>query len=71
MAALQTRLPQVQLLSAVGNLGAVSAWGVLLQGAEHPSPATFVVDREGVVRWRYALNAAGDWPTIAQLSGAL
>jgi hypothetical protein len=71
MAALQTRMPKLQLLSAVRDLATVAAWGVLLPGAEHPSPATFVVDRTGAVRWRYLLHASGDWPTVAQLVKAL
>lgn len=49
----------------------ISAWGVLMPGAEHPSPAMFVVDRDGTVRWRYTLQASGDWPKYAQLASVL
>jgi hypothetical protein len=69
MAALQTKLPRVRLLSA--KLPAVAAWGALLPGAEQPSPMTFIVGRDGVIRWRHLLQPAGDWPTLAQLTAAL
>ena len=71
MAALQTKLPQIRLLSAVQALPAMTAWGVLMPGAEHPSPATFVVDRAGLVRWRYGLQSTGDWPPVTRILQAL
>jgi hypothetical protein len=69
MAALQTKLPRVRLLSA--KLPAVAAWGALLPGAEQPTPMTFIVGHDGVIRWRYLLQPAGDWPGFAQLAAAL
>ena len=71
MAALQTKFPRVRLLSAVRALPAMTAWGVLMPGAEHPSPATFVVDRAGFVRWRYGLQSTGDWPAVTGIIQAL
>lgn len=63
MAALQTKLAGVTLLTADRRLPSLTAWGVLETGDEHPIPATFVVGRDGVVRWRHVLNPGGDWPT--------
>jgi hypothetical protein len=71
MAALQTKLPRLQLLSAIREPSAMASWGVLMPGAEHPSPATFVVDRAGFVRWRYSLQSTGDWPQLTALTHAL
>jgi peroxiredoxin len=70
MAALQTKLPQITLLSDP-KLGGLTAWGVLAPGEEHPIPATFVVDKSGVVRWRYIYQPRGDWPTLAEVTAAL
>jgi hypothetical protein len=74
MAALQTRLPRLTLLSDA-KLAGLTAWGVLYPGDEHPIPATFVVAadgprREWIVRWRYLYQPAGDWPTYADLDAA-
>ncbi len=69
MAALQTRLPAIQLVSDP-TLDGLRAWGTLIRGAEHPSPATFVVT-DGKVTWRRLLEAGGDWPTYADLTRAL
>jgi hypothetical protein len=70
MAALQTKLPRLTLLSDPGLAG-LAAWGVLFPGDEHPIPATFIVDAGGTVRWRYFYNASGDWPPYADLAAAL
>lgn len=69
MASLQTRLPAIALVSDPALAG-LRAWGVLVKGAEHPSPATFVVEG-GKVTYRRLLEANGDWPTYAELSRAL
>ena len=69
MAALQTTLPAIRLVSDPG-LDGVRAWGTLIPGAEHPSPATFVVT-DGKVTYRRLLEVNGDWPTYAELARAL
>jgi len=69
MAALQTTLPAITLVSDP-TLAGLRAWGVLLRGAEHPSPATFVVT-DGKITFRRLLEAGGDWPTYAELAPAL
>ncbi len=68
MAALQTTLPALGLVSA--SLAGLQAWGVLVRGAEHPSPATFVVT-DGKITYRRLLEAGGDWPSYSELSRAL
>ena len=70
MAPLQTKVPGLVLLTDP-KLAALQAWGVLQRGAEHPSPVTFVIDRDGIVRWRHLLDVRGDWPTYAELLAAL
>ena len=70
MAATQTRLPKI-LLATDLTLAAFKAWGVLLPEAEHPSPATFVVNRDGTVKWRRLLEPEGDWPTYAEVLRAI
>lgn len=69
MAALQTTLPAITLVSDP-TLAGLQAWGVLIRGAEHPSPATFVVTN-GKITYRRLLEAGGDWPSYAELSRAL
>jgi peroxiredoxin len=69
MAALQTRLPRLTLLSDA-KLAGLTAWGVLYPGDEHPIPATFVVTADGTVRWRYLYQPAGDWPKFGDLDAA-
>lgn len=69
MAALQTTLPAITLVSDPALAG-LHAWGVLLRGAEHPSPATFVVT-DGKITYRRLLEAGGDWPSYAELAPAL
>ena len=51
----------------VGN-----AWGLKVAGAEHPSPGTFVVAKDGTVTWRRLEEAGkGDWPTWAEVAAQL
>jgi len=69
MAALQTTLPALRLVSDL-RLDGLRAWGTLIPGAEHPSPATFVVV-DGKVTYRRLLEATGDWPAYAELARAL
>ena len=69
MAALQTKLPAITLVSDP-VLDGVRAWGTLIPDAEHPSPATFIVS-DGKVTWRRLLEASRDWPTYAELARAL
>jgi len=70
MAALQTKLPGLMLLTDP-KLASLNAWGVLQREAEHPTPVTYVVGRDGIVKWRHLLDARGDWPTYAELEGAI
>ncbi len=70
MAPLQTKVPGI-LLMTDPKLAALQAWGVLQREAEHPSPVTFVIGRDGIVRWRHLLDVRGDWPTYAELRAAL
>jgi hypothetical protein len=70
MAALQTSLPAIRLMTDVRLVG-LRAWGVLTRGAEHPSPATFVVGTDGVVIFRRLLEAEGDWPSYGELLRSL
>jgi hypothetical protein len=69
MAALQTRLPRIALLTDPG-LVTSAAWGVRVPGAESPSPMTFIV-RDGRIRWRRLATAQRDWPTYPELLVAL
>ncbi len=69
MAALQTKLPAIKLVSDPTLVG-LRAWGVLVHEAEHPSPATFVVT-DGNITYRRLLEANGDWPSYGELSRAL
>ena len=70
MASLQTKLPAITLLSDP-KLAALAAWGVVFPNDEHPIPATFVVGRDGVVRWRYFYQRGGDWPPYRVLATEL
>ena len=69
-AALQARFPRLLLLTDP-DVSAATAWGVHVAGADNPSPGTFVVGRDGVVRWRRLEDERGDWPTYAELAAAL
>ena len=70
MAELQPKLPTITLLTDVKLAGSV-AWGLVAAGAEEPEPGTFVIDREGVVRYRKLGDEKGDWPTYAEVAAAL
>lgn len=70
MAPLQAKLAKITLLADL-DLSATTAWGLREPGAEHPSPGTFVVGRDGLVQWRRLAEKSGDWPTYAELAGAL
>ena len=69
MAALQTKLPRITLVSDT-TLVASKAWGLLLAGGEHPNPGTFVV-AGGTITYRRLEDRRGDWPTYAELAAAL
>ena len=69
MAALQTKLPRITLVSDT-TLAASKAWGLLLAGGEHPNPGTFVV-AGGTNTYRRLEDRRGDWPTYAELAAAL
>jgi peroxiredoxin len=69
-AALQAKVPRLLLLTDP-TVAAAQAWGVRLPDADSPSPGTFVVGRDGIVRWRRLEDARGDWPTYAELAAAL
>lgn len=70
MAETQKGLPGLTLLTDQG-MAASKAWGLATKGAEQPSPGTFVIEREGTVRYRKLEDAAGDWPTYDQLASVL
>ena len=70
MAALQSKLPGITLLTDP-QLTAATAWGAHTPGAEIPSPATFVVGRDGVVQWRHLGDERSDWPAYAEVAAAL
>ncbi len=67
---LQQTLPGVILLTDL-KLESAAAWGLREPGAEQPSPATFVVDSTGAIRWRKLGDSRGDWPTYAELAAKL
>lgn len=69
MAALQTKLPQVTLLTDLDQKAAI-AWGVHYPGADDPTPSTFVV-RDGLIRYQRIEQRGGDWPTYPELAAAL
>lgn len=70
MAALQVKVPSL-LLVTDPKLGALKQWGTLWGGAEHPSPVTYVIGKDGIVKWRHLLDVRGDWPTYAELAAVL
>lgn len=67
---LQPKLPTVTLLTDDKLAGSI-AWGLVPAGAEDPAPATYVIDRQGVVRYRKLGDAKGDWPPYADVAAAL
>jgi len=70
VASLAPDLPGVTLLTDLGVV-ASTAWGLAVPDGEVPSPATFVIDRGGTIRWRKLGDAKGDWPTYPQLAAGL
>jgi len=70
MAALQTKVAGITLL-ADPALTTIRMWGALLPGAEHPSPVTFVVNKDRQIRYRHPLDVDGDWPRYSDLAAAL
>jgi peroxiredoxin len=70
MNGLQPRIPEVVLLTDL-KLTASTAWGLVTPRAEEPEPATFIIDREGVIRYRKLGDAKGDWPTYDDVARAL
>lgn len=70
MAALQTKLPRLTLLTDLELRGA-AAWGSHFPGSESPTPSTFIVGGDGVVRYRRFYAKGGDWPTYRELAAAL
>ena len=67
---LQAQLAKIPLFTDL-DLSATTAWGLHEPGAEHPSPGTFVVSRDGNVQWRRLEDKNGDWPTYPELAAAL
>ena len=67
---LQAQLAKIPLFTDL-DLSATTAWGLREPGAEHPSPGTFVVSRDGNVQWRRLEDKNGDWPTYPELAAAL
>lgn len=70
MVTLQPKLPAVTLLTDLKLAGSIT-WGLVPPGTEDPAPATFVIDRAGVVRYRKLGDAKGDWPKYADVAAAL
>ncbi len=70
MATLVPTLPGITLLTDL-ELEASAAWGLARAGAQNPSPATYVIGRDGAVRWRKLPGAGGDWPAYKDLAAAL
>ncbi len=70
LARLQASLPALTLLSDRA-LTTSAAWGLREGDAEVPSPATFVVDRDGNVTWRHVGRKGADWPGWDALAAAL
>ncbi|MEO7093911.1 MAG: redoxin domain-containing protein [Polyangiales bacterium] len=70
MVGLQPRIPTITLLTDVKLAGSL-AWGLVPAGAEEPEPGTFIIDREGVIRYQRLGNEKGDWPTYAEVAAAL
>lgn len=70
LASIAKGLAGVTLVTDPG-LAASRAWGLAPPEAEAPDPATVVLDRAGVIRWRRLRDDRGDWPTYAELEAAL
>jgi hypothetical protein len=67
---LQPKLKGVTLLTDP-TMKATEAWGLRLAGAEHPSPGTFVVARDGTVMWRRLADAKNDWQSWDEVAAAV
>ena len=70
MKALQPKLPGITLVSD-RTLAASKAWGRYINGADSPTPATYVVDGNGAIEWSHLPDDKGDWPSYAELAAAL
>ncbi len=70
MASIQPKLPSFTLLTDPG-LTTCDTWGLHAPGAENPSPGTFVVLRDGTIKWRRLEDSRGDWPTYPEVAAAL
>jgi peroxiredoxin len=67
---LQKEVSGITLLTDIG-LKVADAWGLKVAGAEHPSPGTFVITRDGKVAWRRLEQNGSDWPTWDEVAAAL
>jgi len=56
----------VPLLADPG-LAVAIAWGVAMDGRDIAVPATFLVGRDGVIRYRYVGESMTDRPTLEEL----
>ena len=51
-----------------GDTGVVAAYGLYnLRGDNVAAPATFIIDRGGIVRWSRVSANAGDRPTAGEI----
>ena len=48
-------------------MAVISAWGVAMSGGDLAVPATFVVDRQGTITWRYVGETQADRPKTADV----
>lgn len=67
----QKDYPQITCLTDLG--GTVSQqWGLMIPQADHPEPGTYIVEKDGTVKYRrLEEKGKGDWPTYAELAAAL
>lgn len=70
MGSIQPKFPEITLLTDLGLTNS-DAWGLHAAGAENPSPGTFVVARDGAIKWRRLGDSRGDWPTYPEVAAAL
>ena len=70
MAGLQVTLKEIRLLSD-SKLVLSTAWGLHEAGADSPYPATYIVGRDGQIRWRFVGANHHDWPAYSELAAAL
>lgn len=69
-ASLAPKLPAMTLLTDP-QYTVCDAWGLHVQGAESPSPGTFVIDGDGNVQWVHLGDDKSDWPTYPEVAAAL